>query len=278
MKKILSAVILFSFSMYLVTSEEKIDIYKYYRYSKNELFPDEAREILLGNVDLAENGVSDFSLAMLGNKDLRFLRNAIYAKHGHTFESKDLTYYFSKFAWYKPNGKVTDADLTETEKKLIERIRLFETRDETIDNLNLNNNQIGCWQDMAVVAAGYSNRYIFYDNKKTDFLFSQMSLLPIAKEYNGEYKIKGNVLIFSVNSIVFIDAHPDYEGWKSKSCLEEWGENSRINTMNFAAPLIFKFPVTAIYTEKVYDGLIRNVIKIGSVEYFKYSADVNHKY
>jgi hypothetical protein len=38
-------------------------------------------------------------------KELRILRNEIYAKHGRIFESKDLRDYFGKCTWYHPSKK-----------------------------------------------------------------------------------------------------------------------------------------------------------------------------
>jgi len=41
-------------------------------------------------------------------KELRLLRNEIYAKHGRIFDSKDLRDYFDKCGWYHPSKKYSD--------------------------------------------------------------------------------------------------------------------------------------------------------------------------
>ncbi len=48
-------------------------------------------------------------------KELRLLRNGIYARHGRIFESRDLREHFSKFGWYRPSSAYNDAMLSKTE-------------------------------------------------------------------------------------------------------------------------------------------------------------------
>ncbi len=46
---------------------------------------------------------------------LRIWRNAIYARHGYIFKSKDLAAYFSRYSWYVPRYKVVDSRLSAIE-------------------------------------------------------------------------------------------------------------------------------------------------------------------
>jgi len=55
-------------------------------------------------------------------KELRLLRNEIYARHGRKFKSKDLTETFSKQSWYRINAKYTDKLLSKDERELVRRI------------------------------------------------------------------------------------------------------------------------------------------------------------
>ena len=57
-------------------------------------------------------------------KELRLMRNTIYAQYGYEFSSPDLKEYFNQFAWYipDPNLKMEDIILTEKEKEFIEKI------------------------------------------------------------------------------------------------------------------------------------------------------------
>ncbi len=61
-------------------------------------------------------------------KELRLMRNTIYAQHGYEFSSPDLKAYFDQFAWYMPdpNLKMEDILLTEMEKEFIEKILMKE--------------------------------------------------------------------------------------------------------------------------------------------------------
>ncbi len=61
-------------------------------------------------------------LAMLTDKQLRILRNTIYAAHGYIFKSEDLISYFSRMDWYKPNKKFNEAQLNKKEKLIVEMI------------------------------------------------------------------------------------------------------------------------------------------------------------
>ena len=59
-------------------------------------------------------------------KDLRLLRNLIYAKHGYKFKSEDLKEIFSAFDWYKENPNFSEDDFSYYEKHLIEKIQQYE--------------------------------------------------------------------------------------------------------------------------------------------------------
>ena len=55
-------------------------------------------------------------------KELTYLRNSVYARHGYVFKSQELNNYFKQFSWYYPNSSVTDAVLNRTEKENVENI------------------------------------------------------------------------------------------------------------------------------------------------------------
>ena len=235
MKKVFTLVLMLIFS-FPVISRENESITEYYNNSLNELIPTKAKKIILGNIDLLSETISDFDLAILSNSDLRILRNMIYAKYGNIFSSSDLTNYYSNFAWYKPSKKVKDSDLTEEELKLIERIKIFETRDENKKNVNLKSME-GIWQDYFIMADGWSNRFVFYSDNKLDFLYSQMRYIPLAKEMIGTYEIKGNVLIFNVKEIIYNSYTPKYD---TIGFYDIWEIPDNRNTVTFKNPLEFR--------------------------------------
>lgn len=67
---------------------------------------------------------SDLSGKTVG--DLRLMRNAIFARHGYIFQSKDLQQYFENFSWYTPQYSDVTAMLSPLEKKNIDFIKKFE--------------------------------------------------------------------------------------------------------------------------------------------------------
>lgn len=283
MKKVFILLFLVSLCFPLF-SEKKKSITDYYNYSLNELIPNTAKKIILGNIDLFSEYISDFDLAVLNNSDLRILRNMIYAKHGNIFSSSDLTNYYSNFNWYKPAKKVKDSDLTEDELKLIERIKLFETRDETKKNVILKNME-GVWQDYFIMAAGWSNRFVFYGDNKLDFLYSQMRYIPLASEMIGTYEVKGNVLIFKVKEIIYNSYTPKYDTIVSNDI---WEIPENKNSITFKNPIVFKFPIKNFELNKTWKEqynytneeveFTKDYIELGSFSYYKMSKDPNNKY
>ena len=70
-------------------------------------------------------------LRPLSQKQLRLMRNEIFARHGFVFRSEDLRRYFSKQKWYRALPKVQDQQalsqrLSEIEKANVGRIRQLE--------------------------------------------------------------------------------------------------------------------------------------------------------
>ncbi len=58
-------------------------------------------------------------------KELRILRNEVFARKGYIFKSKDLQEYFSKQIWYKPNPD-SEIQLSTKEKTYINQIKNLE--------------------------------------------------------------------------------------------------------------------------------------------------------
>lgn len=61
-------------------------------------------------------------------KELRLLRNTIYAQYGYKFNAPDLMEYFNQFSWYipDPNLKIEEIKLTKEETIFIEKISFLE--------------------------------------------------------------------------------------------------------------------------------------------------------
>jgi hypothetical protein len=62
----------------------------------------------------------------LTKAQLRIYRNAVYARHGRSFQSPDLQALFNGYDWYKKNPAYTDGLLTETDRKNIKILQGME--------------------------------------------------------------------------------------------------------------------------------------------------------
>jgi hypothetical protein len=71
-----------------------------------------------------DKGVIDpDTLSDLSRRDLRILRNLIYARRGRPFKSPILREYFERMDWYHADPKYTDARLTKNDKRNIKVVQ-----------------------------------------------------------------------------------------------------------------------------------------------------------
>lgn len=63
----------------------------------------------LGYSLMVLSSISDQELAGFSDKELRLLRNYLFARQGYVFKSKDLQDLFSQFLWYSPNPDLENA-------------------------------------------------------------------------------------------------------------------------------------------------------------------------
>lgn len=62
----------------------------------------------------------------LSRRDLRILRNMVYARHGRPFKSEVLHEYFTTLDWYQPDEKYTDGRLSAVDRKNVQLIQSVE--------------------------------------------------------------------------------------------------------------------------------------------------------
>lgn len=82
---------------------------------------------------LMENGlngcyIDEDSLNALSARELTYLRNSVYARHGYIFKSQELNNYFAQYSWYVPNSNVTANDVTSTEQLNAEYILQYQKK------------------------------------------------------------------------------------------------------------------------------------------------------
>jgi YARHG domain len=59
-------------------------------------------------------------------RDLEVIRNTIYARHGYSFQNREMRYIFDRIPWYIPMSTDVTAQLTPLEKKNIEILKRYE--------------------------------------------------------------------------------------------------------------------------------------------------------
>ncbi len=82
----------------------------------------------LADPTVLERQLSVGQIEGLSRRDLRLLRNTIYARHGRPFQSPVLSNYFADKAWYSPAASYADASLTDIDKRNIQLVQSMEDR------------------------------------------------------------------------------------------------------------------------------------------------------
>ena len=62
----------------------------------------------------------------LSKRDLRLLRNTVYARHGREFQSPTLQGYFARMEWYRPDPGFTDTRLSELDQRNVKLVQSVE--------------------------------------------------------------------------------------------------------------------------------------------------------
>lgn len=104
-----------------------IEGYVYGKYVQNT--PTEVHEYWgMLRKDASSYQFTENDLSPLTAKELTYLRNSVYARHGYVFKSQELNNYYKQFSWYHPNPSVTDAALNSMEKANVEFIKNYQER------------------------------------------------------------------------------------------------------------------------------------------------------
>lgn len=78
--------------------------------------------------DASNYRFTESDLSPLTAKELTYLRNSVYAKHGYVFNSQELNNYFKRISWYHPDASVTEAVLNSVERANVEFIKNYQER------------------------------------------------------------------------------------------------------------------------------------------------------
>jgi hypothetical protein len=83
---------------------------------------------LLTHPKLLDQRIEPAQLAEMSRRDLRILRNTVFARQGREFKSDQLQGYFEQKRWYHPDPRYSDAMLTAIDKDNIATITAEENR------------------------------------------------------------------------------------------------------------------------------------------------------
>ncbi len=72
--------------------------------------------------------LSEADLQGKSRKELRIMRNEIFARHGYIFSGAEMTGYFGKQSWYEPRNRDVSALLSQTERQNIEFVKQYEQK------------------------------------------------------------------------------------------------------------------------------------------------------
>jgi hypothetical protein len=78
------------------------------------------------NPSLLDKQLTAAQLANLSRRDLRLLRNMVFARRGYAFKSNLLQMYFDDTDWYRPDPKYTQKKLTRLDWRNVKLIRSVE--------------------------------------------------------------------------------------------------------------------------------------------------------
>ena len=81
---------------------------------------------LLVNLFRLDNVVNEADITKFSDRELRLLRNTIYARRGRAFRSKDLQNYFGATEWYSVNAEFKESMVTHTDRVNIRLIKSIE--------------------------------------------------------------------------------------------------------------------------------------------------------
>jgi hypothetical protein len=252
----------------------------------SNIFVNNPLKILLGDKDLLNIRLDFFSLAQMDNQNLRFIKNMIFAKYGYKFTSLGLFEYFSRFDWYEPKYNNVDNYLTEIDMYNIQLLQMFETRNEELPDIILDN-PVGVWQILPPMRApdGWYDRFIILPNNIMEYHETQMQDFKTFIGMIGSYTITGNVLTYFVTEVYYIYFIPDVFSIYQNRDLHI--STNGVNKITLEKPIIFKFPISNIETlpkeDEIFDNYRKqdiyvdevDTLRIGGRYFFKFFYDEN---
>ena len=74
----------------------------------------------------SQRNLSYDDVEYLSPRDLKIMRNEIFARHGYIFKTSDMIQHFSQQSWYRPLNNDVTAYLSKIEKENVDFIKMYE--------------------------------------------------------------------------------------------------------------------------------------------------------
>ncbi len=245
-------------------------------WSYADLYNDTALRIIYqGRVDLLQYTLSPINLGALDARQLRLLRNAIFAQHGYAFASEDLRHHFGQFEWYSPRYANVDSRLDDVDRYNIQMVQRFETRDPrrapvvTVDEIT------GHWEELPIVAGGHANHFVFTADGAFRFTTNEMNPIQRLISFSGTFTISGNILHLEIHQEVF-QAEAELAWHTSADGTEYYLTGGERVTINLTIPrhlYLAITPKTIVQAEAIGRYVERASISIGSWPLYQLFAD-----
>lgn len=201
-RTILFLIVVIIFPVIAHGSEE---VQQYFSSTLHECKPKEHYNMVALSVSAARGTIDPCDYIPLSQKDLRIVRNSIFARHGRAFKSTDLRKHFNGKAWYKVDKNYTDKVLSDREKDNINTLKAIE---------DLKNGQMPLPEvedfTVSVDALPKTNAFIAADDKTVTFLKTGKTLDLYPEKTGGR---PGETVFDKRESYVLGDKLLVYEPW-----------------------------------------------------------------
>jgi hypothetical protein len=133
-----------------------------------------------------------------------------------------------------------------------------------------NDSLVGVWQDNEVVAAGWSNTFLFFSDGSFKFFYNQMDLRKKEISFYGSWKASGDILSLEIKQRQFIEGGrlvQNPEGGPGDSMLTGGLKKIKFNN----PPEKVEMSISKIYTDTPY--AMGKYIYIDAIKFFLMSTN-----
>jgi len=128
----------------------------------------------------------------------------------------------------------------------------------------------GVWQDMEVVAAGWSNTFLFFNDGTFKFFYSQMDHRKREVGFSGKYRVEDDGLYLDINRRLYLEGGrlvKDEMGKAGDSVLVE----ASAKTLMFEPPEQIDISISRIYSDTEF--AMGKYIYIDAIKFFLISKN-----